>query len=101
MEIKMKLEEMPNLKLAPYSACIDRSLLQNLLFMGKLDAITPNATIMAITSDELEACMRPLVQSTRPFDPTEIELALEKVKWSNGIKNADAIVTTYYSELFA
>ena len=44
VEIESKQGELPNLKLLPYQASIDRSLLKKLLFMGDFEDFAPTPT---------------------------------------------------------
>ena len=54
MEVTAEQAEVPSLKPAPLLASIDRTLLKNLLFMGKLNEVAPGATILTLTEENLK-----------------------------------------------
>lgn len=81
IEVESKSTEIPTMKAAPYTASIDRTLLKNLIYMGKLHSISPNATIETISNEQLKEYIYSLVKRcSETFDPSLIEHCLEGLR---------------------
>ena len=103
LEISAKQAEVPSLKVLPYTASIDRSLLKNLFFMGKFDSIAADASSAKdLTDAHIEMYIKSLVSrpSNADFDPSIIEKALEGFSMPTYIANADARITHYCADFF-
>lgn len=103
MEIASKQLEIPTLKVLPYTASIDRSLLKSLFFIGKFDVIAADITQYDLLSDEhIKTYVKSLVSSTdiSEIDPDVIEKALEGFSMPNSISNADARITHFCADFF-
>ncbi len=102
LEITSKQVEMPTLKVLPYTASVDRTLLKSLFYMGKFDEIAKDATNVAdLTDTHIETYVKALV--TRPdtasFNPTIIKSALVGFAMPK-IVDADDRITTYWADFF-
>lgn len=96
-EIKSKQAELRFLKSLSYSASIDRSLLENLFFMGKLVDLAPDANSVKDLSDEvinnfIEAIVK--CQDADTVDPAAIEKALFGFEMPMYILDSDACITS-------
>lgn len=101
LEITAKQSELPTLKVLPYTASIDRSLIKNLFFMGKFDSIADGVTSASDLNDEhIKVYIDSLVSTIdeSEMDPTIIEKAIEGLSMPNHIANADARVTHFCSD---
>lgn len=77
MEVAEKQANVPSLIAAPYNASIDKTLSRNLLFMGKLDSVAPNATTETLTEEQLKNYVKSQVsRSPIHYEPAHIEQAL-------------------------
>lgn len=103
LEILAKQDEVPTLKMLPYNASIDRTLLKSLFYMGKFDKFAADATsVTDLTDDEIKAYIEFIVarSDTAAFDPSIIESALSGFVMQTKITDADARITTYCAEFF-
>ena len=103
LEIAAKKTEVPSLKVLPYSASIDRTLLKNLFFMGKFDTIAPTTSTAAELSDEhIKAYVESIVSRSGGTvnNPALIEKALEGFVMPTHIADADARITQYCADFF-
>lgn len=103
IEIAAKQVEVPTLKVLPYTASVDRTLLKSLFYMGKFDDIAPDiATVKDLTTDHIETYVRSLISrsDTTIVDPTIIESALCGFAMPTMILDADARITTYCADFF-
>lgn len=53
LEVEAKQAQVPGVEVSPSTASIDRTLLRNLLFMGKFDLVQPELTIATVTDTHL------------------------------------------------
>ena len=73
LEIESKQAEVPSLKVLPFTASVDRSLLKNLFYMGKFDDHAPDAaTFSDLTSNQIKAYIDSIV--ARPTTVPSIRL---------------------------
>lgn len=103
LEVKTKKAEIPTLTALPYSASIDRSLLKNLVFMGKFDAIAEDIdSADELTDQQIETFIASFIKrsSTTDIDPNVIDKALEGFGMPMKISNAEARITQFCSDFF-
>lgn len=63
LEVASNKAELPLLQIAFYSASIDRSLLQNLVFMGALEDRKVDATVATLTEDNIKEFIRSFISN--------------------------------------
>lgn len=103
IEIESKKLQIPSLSALPYKASIDRTLLKNLLFMGKFDEIAKDATEASqLSDDEIKTYIESLVSgaTSRDVHPSVIEKALQSWQMPTAIGNAEARITHFCADLF-
>lgn len=54
LEIEQKAYQLTSFTTVPYKASIDLALLNNLVWMGKLEAVAPGSTVHSLTSDPIK-----------------------------------------------
>ena len=54
LEIEEKRNELPTLKAGPYTACIDRRLLNSMVFLEEFETIAPNKSAEQLSSDNVK-----------------------------------------------
>lgn len=78
LEITAKQAEVPTLSIAPWTSSIDRTLLKNLVYVGKLAKIAPNVTNASDLDDgHIDKYVKLLVTRNALFEPSAIESALK------------------------
>lgn len=101
LEIKSKQAEIPSLKVLPYKASIDHQLLDNLVFMGKFDALAPDTEADKLTDDHIEKCIKSIIEKEDVlYDPNVIDKALKGLRMPININDAEARVTQFCSAFF-
>lgn len=103
LKVKGKQSEVPTLAIGTWASSIDRSLLKNLVYMGKFATIAPAiADPLLLQESHIEKYVKSLVSrnSNSTFEPAVIESALQSLKFPSHIADADARITLYCNELF-
>ena len=101
LEIAEKQIELPTLTAAPFTACIDRTLLRNMHFLGRFDDIAPNVAVSGLTSDHVKRFIFGLVKKpTSGYDPRAIDNALRGLTMPSHIADAESRVLHFANSFF-
>lgn len=102
-EVSSKQAEVPSLKVLPYTASIDLSLLEDLFFMGKFDDIAPEVEDSKhLTDEQIKKFIVSIVSRSidAPINPAIIKAALQGLQMPMKISDPDARITHYCSDFF-
>lgn len=85
-EVAEKKKEVPSMTIASYKVSIDRTLLDNMHFMGRFDKIVPNKTATDLTSEDIETFIKQIVAHHDGVDvnPTVIQEACTRSASAHG-----------------
>lgn len=96
MEVRSKQAEGPANSVTPYVAAEDRSLLEKLISIGKLDEVVPGKTADSDTDAQLKRSLASIIEKGEAtYYPSCIEHSLSTLKFPNHVGVATARVKTY------
>lgn len=94
-----KAEEL-TLKLTPYTASIDRSLLKYLVCMRSFDEIAPDATAETLTSETIKIYLKSQTNNKNEIQNLSlVGEAMAGLKFPTSIRYPIACITTYFAEM--
>lgn len=102
-EIEEKRNESPSIQAASYKVSIDRTLLNNMHFLGKFKDIAPGVTVKDLSSNRVEALLRGMVSRSRTddVDPGTIHASLNGLKMKMTIRSAEARILDFLNNCFS
>lgn len=96
LQMRSKQAEAPSLKVLPYSARIDRTLLKNIVYMGLFDTILQEESIETLTDEHIKTYLHSIGKPTRTrIELVIIERAVAKLKVPMGISDTSPRVTLF------
>ena len=100
-DVSEKQKELPTLTLAPYTSCIDRTLLKHMVLLGEFDKIAPDKTAAQLESANIKKFIEGLVKKPESgYDPQCIDRALKGFRMPMHIADPSARVLHFASGFF-
>lgn len=99
LEVESKRSEIPSLNPVPYTASINRSLLNNLVFMAALQEIAPDNAVDSFTDDDVKSLIVSFVQGNQDeVSPCQLRESMKGLRLAVHIVVATAQVTRSCSD---